>query len=70
MIRSLLSWLWPRKRPELLLTADMIVTPGHRVWERETRSKLGCIASARARAKKLRDHRLAFEVAMLRENAA
>lgn len=35
------------------LTPDMMVTPGWRVIERETRRKMARIASARAEAKRL-----------------
>ena len=39
---------------ELLLTPKMIVTPGWRVIERETRSKMARIAAARAEANRMR----------------
>jgi hypothetical protein len=49
------------------LTPDMIVTPGWRVIERNARRLLAKSAAERAETRRLRDAKLAMEVAMLRE---
>ncbi len=54
----------------LLLTQAMaLASDGLRVEERRARSMLSKLAHARKAAREMRDHRLAMEVAMMREGA-